>query len=249
MAIDHLKEDCEREAEKHRTLSGQTVDIAAYQKHVDSRDQALAQCQTQMAAQAERIDEGEHQLRRFRKEVADLSSQSVPRVDEGHVPNRDPELAVRLSQLEDGMKAQQRALRQIQKDNAEDAKEVKQYLDQVHDLATATLQAVELSTPERARRESTRLTKVARKGDSRIEVEDTEFCRVGEIVFIGGQEGRTVLGKSSLIFKVPLDGDYPEGTVVRTLRDNKFLQVDGENVYVYEQNPDGETVTWSAEWT
>ena len=46
----------------------------------------------------------------------------------------DPELAVRLSQLEEGMRAQQRALKQIQKDNVEDAKEVKQYLDQVHDL-------------------------------------------------------------------------------------------------------------------
>ena len=34
---------------------------------------------------------------------------------------------------------------------------------------------------------------------------------------------------------------YPEGTAVRTLRDNEFLQVDGENVYVYERNPDGES--------
>ena len=241
VAIDHLREDCEREAENHRTLSGQTVDIAEYQKHADSREQALAQCQSQMAAQAERIDEGEHQLRRLRKEVADLSSQSVPRMEEGNVPNRDPELAVCLSQLKEGMRAQQRALRQIQKDNTEDAKEVKQYLDQVHDLLTATLQAAEPSTPERARTESTRLTEAARKGDLRVEVEDTEFCRVGEIVLIGGHEARPVLGKSSLIFKVPLDGDYPEGTAVRTLRDNELLQVDGENVYVYERKPDGES--------
>ena len=110
-----------------------------------------------MAVQAERIDEGELQLS---EEVAALSSQSVPRVDEGNAPNRDPELAVRLSQLEEGMRAQQRALKQIQKDNVEDAKEVKQYLDQVHDLVTDTLQAAEPSTPERARMESTRLTKV-----------------------------------------------------------------------------------------
>ena len=41
---------------------------------------------------------------------------------------------MRLSQLEEGMKIQQRAMKQLKKDNAEDAKEVKQYLDQVHDL-------------------------------------------------------------------------------------------------------------------
>ena len=241
VAIDHLREDCQREADNQRTLSGQTVDIAAYQRHAESHDQTLAQCQTQMAAQSERIDEGELQLRRLREEVAALFSQSVPQMDEGNVPNRDPELAVRLSQLEEGLRTQQRVLRQIQKDSVEDAKEVKQYLDQVHDLVTDALQAAEPSTPERAGTESTRLTKVARKGDLRVEVEDTEFCRVGEIVLIGSQEARTVLGKSSLIFKVPLDGDYPEGTVVRTLQDNEFLQVDGENVYVYEQKPDGES--------
>ena len=241
VAIDHLREDCQREADNQRTLSGQTADIAAYQRHAESHDQTLAQCQTQTTAQADRIKEGELQLRRIREEVAAMASQSVPRKDESNVPNRGPELAVRLSQLEEGLRAQQRVLKQMQKDSVDDAKEVKQYLDQIHDLVTDTLQAAEPSSPERARVESTRLTKVARKGDLRIEVEDPEFCRVGEIVLVGGQEARTVLGKSSLIFKVPLDGEYPEGTAVRTLRENEFLQVDGENVYVYEQMPDGAT--------
>ena len=107
-------------------------------------------------------------------------------------------------------------------------------------MMTNVLQAAEPPTPERARIESTRLTKAARKGDLKVEAEDTEFCRVGEIVIVGGQEARTVLGKSSLIFKVPLDGVYPEGTVARSLRENEFFQVDGEDVYVYERRPDGE---------
>ena len=118
---------------------------------------------------------------------------------------------------------------------------MKQYLDQVHDLLTSALQAAESATPERANHESTRLTKATRKGDLRVEVEDNDFCRVGEIVLIGGQEARTVLGKSSLIFKVPLDGECPEGTIVRSLRDNESLQLDGENVYVYARNADGES--------
>ena len=45
VAIDHLKEDCQRGAESHRTLSDQMVDIAAYQRHAESHDQTLAQCQ------------------------------------------------------------------------------------------------------------------------------------------------------------------------------------------------------------
>ena len=240
VAIEHLKEDMEREVARLRTLSGQTADMSAYQRHADSHDQALAQCRTQLTAQAQRIDEGEQQLRRLRQEVAGLTSQSTPRVEQS-VPNRDPELAVRLSQLEEGMKAQQRAMMQLKKDNAEDAKEVKQYLDQVHDLLTTTLEAVESSTPERAVGGVTRLTKAARKRDLRVDVEDNDFCRVGEIVFIGGQEARTVMGKSSLIFKVPLDGEYPEGTTVRTLRENEFLQVDGEGVYVYARDLDGQS--------
>ena len=156
VAIDHLKEECQREAENHRTLSGQMVDIAAYQRHAESHDQTLAQCQIQMAAQAERIDEGERQLRQLREEMAALPRHSVPRMDEGNVPNRDPELAVRLSQLEEGLKTHQRALKQFQKDSFEDAKEVKQYLDQVHDLVTDVLQTADPPTPERARRDSTR---------------------------------------------------------------------------------------------
>ena len=105
---------------------------------------------------------------------------------------------------------------------------------------TTTLEAVDSSTPERAVGGVTRLTKAARKGDLRVDVEDSDFCRVGEIVFIGGREARTVMGKSSLIFKVPLDGEYPEGTTMRTLRENEFLQLDGEDVYVYARDLDGQ---------
>ena len=63
----------------------------------------------------------------------------------------------------------------------------------------------------------------------------------GRLCSFGGQEARTVLGKSSLIFKVPLDGEYPEGTIVRSLCDNEILQLDGENVYVYARDADGES--------
>ena len=72
-----------------------------------------------------------------------------------------------------------------------------------------------------------------------MEVEDSGFCRVGEIVLIGGQEARTVISKSSLIFRSPLPVDYPEGTTVRHLRDNEFLQLQGEDLYVYARDLEG----------
>ena len=240
VAIDHLKEDMEREVAKLSTLSGPAPDVSAYQRHAASQDEALTQCRSQLTAQAQRIDEGQQHLRRLQQEVTELTGQSTPRVEQS-VPNRDPELAIRLSQLEEGMKAQQKAMKQLVKDNAEDAKDVKQYLDQVHDLLTTTLEAVGSTTPERAIGGMTRLSKVARRGDLRIDVEESDFCKVGEIVLIGGQEARTVMGKSSLIFKVPLNGEYPEGTTVRTLRENEFLQLDGEQIYVYAQDLEGQS--------
>ena len=240
VAIDHLKEDMEREVAKLSTLSGPAPDVSAYKRHAASQDEALTQCRSQLTAQAQRIEDGQQHLRRLQQEVTELIGQSTPRVEQ-NVPNRDPELAIRLSQLEEGMKAQQKTMKQIVKDNAEDAQDVKQYLDQVHDLLTTTLETVNATTPERATGGMTRLSKVARRGDLRIDVEDSDFCKVGEIVLVGGQEARTVMGKSSLIFKVPLNGEYPEGTTVRTLRENEFLQLDGEHVYVYAQDLEGQS--------
>ena len=138
----------------------------------------LKQCR-QLTAQERKIEEGEQQLGRLRREMTELSRQNHPRAGDGTVPNRDPELAIRLSQLEEGMIKRGRW-------------SIKHYLsDQVHDMVTSSLQreqVPESAFPERARPESTRLTKAARKGDSRVEVEDSNFCRIGEIVLIGGQE-------------------------------------------------------------
>ena len=63
----------------------------------------------------------------------------------------------------------------------------------------------------------------------------------GRLCSLVARKQGAVLGKSSLIFKAPLDGEYPEGTIVPSLRDNEFLQLDGENVYVYARNADGES--------
>ena len=107
-------------------------------------------------------------VRRLQEEVVELSHRRGPRVGEESASNRDPELAIRLSQLEDGLKSQQRAFEQLQEDTVEDARSIKGYLDQVHDMVTSLLQRDQdpaPPAPERTRPESTRLTVAARKGD------------------------------------------------------------------------------------
>ena len=72
-----------------------------------------------------------------------------------------------------------------------------------------------------------------------MEVEDSDFCRIGEVVLIGGREARTSINKSSLMFRSPLQVDYPEGTTVRHLRDNESLQLEGEDLFVYARDGEG----------
>ena len=61
------------------------------------------------------------------------------------------------------------------------------------------------------------------------------MCRIGEVVLIGGQEAKTVINKGSVVFRFPLERDYPEGTVVRPLEDNEFLQAEGERLCLYKR--------------
>ena len=84
----------------------------------------------------------------------------------------------------------------------------------------------------------TRLSAAARKGDVRVEVDSPEACRIGEVILIGDQEAKTVINKGSLVFRFPLERAYPEGTVVRPLEDNEFLQVEGDRLCVYRRSHD-----------
>ena len=59
-------------------------------------------------------------------------------------------------------------------------------------------------------------------------------------MLIEGKEVRTVISKGSLIFRVPLERDHAEGATVRSLRENEFLQVEGEDLCVYRRDLDEE---------
>ena len=84
----------------------------------------------------------------------------------------------------------------------------------------------------------TRLTAAARKGDLRVDVESPDVCRVGEAVLLGEQEAKMVVDKGSLIFRFPIERDYPEGTAIRPLAENEFIQSEGDRLCVYRRGPD-----------
>ena len=69
-------------------------------------------------------------------------------------------------------------------------------------------------------------------------MQSPDFCRVGEIVLIGGKEARSVISKGSLIFRVPLERDHAEGATVRSLQEKEFLQIEGEDLCVYRRDLD-----------
>ena len=92
------------------------------------------------------------------------------------------------------------------------------------------------STPKQPR--LTKLTAAAMKGDLRVEVAAPDAFRVGEVVVLGEQEAKMVVGKGSLIFRFPIEGSYPEGTVIRPLADDEFLQSEGDRLCVYRRGPE-----------
>ena len=117
-----------------------------------------------------------------------------------------------------------------------DAQAIETYLTQVHNMVTELHQrqeAASSSSPITPR--VTKLLAAARRGDTKVEVESPEACRIGEVVLMGGQEAKTVINKGSLVFRFPLERDYPEGTVVRPLEDNEFLQAEGERLCLYRR--------------
>ena len=64
-------------------------------------------------------------------------------------------------------------------------------------------------------------------------MEAPDTFRVGEVVILGEQEAKMVVDKGSLIFRFPIERDYPEGTVIRPLADDEFLQSEGDRLCVY----------------
>ena len=109
-------------------------------------------------------------------------------------------------------------------------------MDRVHKMIQEVHQEGASQPPKRPR--LTRLTTAAMKGDLRVEVKESDTFRVGEVVVLGEREAKMVIGKGSLIFRFPIEGSYPEGTVIRPLADDEFLQAEGDRLCVYRRGSD-----------
>ena len=103
VSIDRVAEDCKRQIAQSVSSSSQQVSMEAYQEHARGTERALEQCRSQLIGQEKRIKDGESHLRHLQDEAVELSQRRGPRVGEESASNRDPELAIRLSQLEDGL--------------------------------------------------------------------------------------------------------------------------------------------------
>ena len=140
----------------------------------------------------------------------------------------------RLTKIEGKLARQQQQTSSLQEDSVRDFQAVEAYLTRVHKLVLEGQQAeASSSTPTRPR--LSRLTSAAWKGDLRVEVETPDTFRIGEVVILGEQEAKMVVGKGSLIFKFPIERDYPEGTVIRPLTDDEFIQSEGDRLCVYRR--------------
>ena len=120
----------------------------------------------------------------------------------------------RLAKIEGRLTRQQQQTSGWQEDSVRDFQAVEAYMDRVHKMIQEVHQAG-ASQPAPKQPRLTRLTAAAVKGDLRVKVEAPDAFRVGEVVILGEQEAKMVIGKGSLIFRFPVEGNYTEGTVIR----------------------------------
>ena len=57
-------------------------------------------------------------------------------------------------------------------------------------------------------------------------------------MLLGEQEAKMVVDKGSLVFRFPIERNYPEGIVIRPLAENEFIQSEGDRLCVYRRGPD-----------
>ena len=143
----------------------------------------------------------------------------------------------RITKIEEKQLRHQQQTSGWQEDSVRDFQAVEAYLTRVHNMVGEAQQTEASSSTPRPPR-MTRLTTAAWKGDLRVDVESAEVFRVGEVVLLGEQEAKMVVDKGSLIFRFPVERDYPEGTVVRPLAENEFIQSEGDRLCVYRRGPE-----------
>ena len=191
----------------------------------------------QVEALERKVQEGDQRVSQLQQEISVYKREPQPERHQGISDEIQRGIEDRLAKIEGRLTRYQQQASGWQEDSVRDFQAVEAYMDRIHKMIQE-LHQTGASQPTSKRARLTRLTAAAMKGDLRVEVEESDTFRVGEVVVLGEREAKMVVGKGSLIFRFPIEGDYPEGTVIRPLADDEFLQAEGDRLCVYRRGTD-----------
>ena len=207
-------EEIRKELEKTQEVPGrETPDISEHQEQMGALRHDPARALQQMEVLERKVREGEQRFSQLQKEVRDCHIK--PKLEEHQGISEETRRIIedRLAKIEGRLTRQQQQTSSLQEDSVRDFQAVEDYMTRVRKMVQEIQQTEALpSTPKQPR--LTKLTAAAMKGDLRVEVAAPDAFRVGEVVVLGEQEAKMVVGKGSLIFRFPIEGNYPEGTVI-----------------------------------
>ena len=231
-------EEIRKELEKFRDVPGrETPDTSKYQEQLGTFRYDLGKALQQVEVLERRVRDGEQRFSQLQQEIRDCKREPQPEGHQGISEEFQQGLEDRLAKIEGRLARQQQQASSWQDDSVRDFQAVEAYLTRVHKLVQEIQQTEALpSAPKQPR--LMKLTAATTKGDLRVEVSEPDAFRVGEVVVLGEREAKMVVGKGSLIFRFPIEGNYPEGTVIRPLADDEFLQSEGDRLCVYRRGPD-----------
>ena len=163
-----------------------SASVSDQQEQMKAFQNSLDETRKQLEIQDKKLQDGERQMRRLQDEVAAARVRPKPEVQEGLPIDVQAALETRFTQIEEMLQKSQQQYSQWQGDSVKDFQSVEAYLTQVHAMVTEMhhrTEAASSSMPDRPR--VTKLSVAARKGDTRVEVDSPEACRVGEVVLLG----------------------------------------------------------------
>ena len=199
----------------------ETLDISGYQEQMGALRQELGKAILQVEVLERKVREGDQRVAQL-QELRDCKRESQPEGHHGISEEFQRGLEDRLTKIEGRLMRQQQQTSSWQEDSVRDFQAVEAYMDRVHKMVQEIQHTEESSSTSKQPR-LTKLTAAATKGDLKVEVAAPEVFRVGEVVVLGEREAKMVVDKGSLIFRFPIEGNYPEGTVVRPLADDEFI--------------------------
>ena len=195
-------DEIRKELERTQEVPGREIpDISKYQEQLGTFRYDLGKALQQ-------VREGDQRFSQLQQEFRDCTREPQPEGHQGISEEFQRGLEDRLAKIEGRLTRQQQQTSSWQEDSVKDFQAVEAYMDRVRKMVQEIQQTEGLlSTPKQPR--LTKLTVAAMKGDLRVEVAAPDAFRVGEVVVLGEREAKMVVGKGSLIFRFPIEGNYP----------------------------------------